>query len=192
MTLRINLSEIIAPSFYNLTVDAARHKYTHYAVAGGRGAAKSSWVSIIVIVLMLKHSNINAVAMRNVANTLRDSVFAQYCWAISIMGLESRYKTHVSPMEIIDRVTGQRILFRGADEPQNIKSIKAVNGYFGITHFEEADQFAGRAKIRSILQSTMRGGDMYWNFESFNPPVTAANWINKDILIGRPDRGALL
>lgn len=58
----------------------------------------------------------------------------------------------------------------------------------GITHFEEKDQFAGRAEIRTILQSTMRGGELFWNFESYNPPISASNWANEDSLENRPDR----
>ena len=57
-----------------------------------------------------------------------------------------------------------------------------------MTHFEEKDQFAGRAEIRNILQSTMRGGDKYWNFESYNPPISRDNWANKDSLEERADR----
>ncbi len=85
--------------------------------------------------------------------------------------------------------TGQKILFRGADEPEKIKSIKAPFGRFGITWFEELDQFHGRGEIRTILQSTMRGkGTGFWNFESFNPPISRNNWANEDMLVDRDDR----
>lgn len=79
-------------------------------------------------------------------------------------------------------------MFRGADDPMKIKSIKVPFGYIGITHFEEKDQFAGRAEIRTILQSTMRGGSMFWNFESYNPPISRDNWANIDTTEDRPDR----
>ena len=79
-------------------------------------------------------------------------------------------------------------MFRGADDPMKIKSIKVPFGYIAVTHFEEKDQFAGRAEIRTSLQSTMRGGSTFWNFESYNPPVSRDNWANKDSLEQRPDR----
>lgn len=60
--------------------------------------------------------------------------------------------------------------------------------YPPLTHFEEKDQFAGRAEIRNILQSTMRGGSVFWNFESYNPPISRDNWANKDSLEERDDR----
>jgi PBSX family phage terminase large subunit len=79
-------------------------------------------------------------------------------------------------------------MFRGADDPMKIKSIKVPFGYIAITHFEEKDQFCGRAEIRNILQSTMRGGSTFWNFESYNPPISRDNWANKDSLENRADR----
>lgn len=79
-------------------------------------------------------------------------------------------------------------MFRGADDPMKIKSIKVPFGYIAVTHFEEKDQFAGRAEIRTILQSTMRGGSKFWNFESYNPPISRDNWANKDSLEERADR----
>lgn len=94
----------------------------------------------------------------------------------------------VQPMELIYKPTGQKIMFRGADDPMKIKSIKVPFGYIAVTHFEEKDQFAGRAEIRTILQSTMRGGSKFWNFESYNPPISRDNWANKDSLEERADR----
>ena len=91
-------------------------------------------------------------------------------------------------MELIYKPTGQKIMFRGADDPMKIKSIKVPFGYIAVTHFEEKDQFAGRAEIRTILQSTMRGGSKFWNFESYNPPISRDNWANKDSLEERADR----
>ena len=84
--------------------------------------------------------------------------------------------------------TGQKILFRGADDPMKIKSIKVPFGYIAITHFEEKDQVAGRPEIRTILQSTMHRGSLFWNFESYNHPISKDNWANIDSLEDRPDR----
>jgi PBSX family phage terminase large subunit len=119
---------------------------------------------------------------------MRTSVYAQYQWAISKLGLDGYFTAHTSPMELVYKPTGQKILFFGADDADKLKSIKLPFGYIGITHFEEKDQFSGRAEIRTILQSTMRGGDKFWNFESYNPPISASNWANMDSLEERPDR----
>ena len=186
----IRLSEKIGSAFYDVARDVFRHGHTHYDFSGGRGSLKSSTVSILVPLLLMQKENRNchALVLRKVANTIRDSVYAQYMWAIGELGAAAYWDAKVSPMELIYKPTGQKIMFRGADDPMKIKSIKVPFGYIAITHFEEKDQFAGRAEIRNILQSTMRGGSKYWNFESYNPPISRDNWANKDSLEERSDR----
>lgn len=184
----IRLSEKIGPAFYDVARDVFQHRHTHYDESGGRGSLKSSFVSIIVPLLLIRNPDTHAVVFRKVATTIHDSVYAQYMWAIGELGMAAFWKAKISPMELIYKPTGQKIMFRGADDPMKIKSIKVPFGYIAVTHFEEKDQFAGRAEIRTILQSTMRGGDKYWNFESYNPPISRDNWANKDSLEERADR----
>lgn len=184
----IRLSEKIGSSFYDVAHDVFHHGHTHYDFSGGRGSLKSSTVSVLVPLLLINNSGAHALVLRKVANTIRDSVYAQYIWAIGELGMAAYWEAKVSPMELIYKPTGQKIMFRGADDPMKIKSIKVPFGYIAVTHFEEKDQFAGRAEIRNILQSTMRGGSVFWNFESYNPPISRDNWANKDSLEERDDR----
>jgi PBSX family phage terminase large subunit len=184
----IKMSEMLAPVFYDFAKDVMRHGHTHYDIRGGRGSLKSSTVSLLVPQLLIANPNTHALVLRKVANTLRDSVFNQYMWAIAELGMAGLWYAKVSPMEIIYRPTGQKIMFRGADDPMKIKSIKVPFGYIAVTHFEEKDQFSGRAEIRTILQSTMRGGDKFWNFESYNPPISRDNWANVDSAEEKPNR----
>ena len=184
----VKLSNVIGPAFHFLARDVFHHGHTHYDLSGGRGSLKSSCVSIIVPLLVVDNPGAHALVLRKVANTIRDSVYAQYMWAIGELGMAEYWEAKVSPMELIYKPTGQKIMFRGADDPMKIKSIKVPFGYIAITHFEEKDQFAGRAEIRTILQSTMRGGSQFWNFESYNPPISRDNWANKDSLEERSDR----
>lgn len=184
----IKMSEMLAPVFYDFAKDVMRHGHTHYDIRGGRGSLKSSTVSLLVPQLLIANHNTHALVLRKVANTLRDSVFNQYMWAIAELGMAGLWDAKVSPMEIIYRPTGQKIMFRGADDPMKIKSIKVPFGYIAVTHFEEKDQFSGRAEIRTILQSTMRGGDKFWNFESYNPPISRDNWANIDSAEDKPNR----
>ena len=184
----IRLSEKIGPAFYDVAHDVFRHGHTHYDESGGRGSLKSSFISIVVPLLLIQNPGTHALVLRKVANTIRDSVYAQYSWAIGELGMAAFWDAKVSPMELIYKPTGQKIMFRGADDPMKIKSIKVPFGYIAVTHFEEKDQFAGRAEIRNILQSTMRGGTVFWNFESYNPPISRDNWANKDSLEERADR----
>lgn len=184
----IRLSEKIGSAFYDVAHDVFHHGHTHYDFSGGRGSLKSSTVSVLVPLLLINNPGTHALVLRKVANTIRDSVYAQYIWAIGELGMAAYWEAKVSPMELIYKPTGQKIMFRGADDPMKIKSIKVPFGYIAVTHFEEKDQFAGRAEIRTILQSTMRGGSRYWNFESYNPPISRDNWANKDSLEERTDR----
>lgn len=184
----IRLSDKIGSAFYDVAHDVFVHGHTHYDFSGGRGSLKSSTVSVLVPLLLINNPGTHALVLRKVANTIRDSVYAQYIWAIGELGMAAYWEAKVSPMELIYKPTGQKIMFRGADDPMKIKSIKVPFGYIAVTHFEEKDQFAGRAEIRNILQSTMRGGSKYWNFESYNPPISRDNWANKDSLEERTDR----
>lgn len=186
--MRANFWNNVSSNFGAFVVYAIKHRYKHYEASGGRGSTKSSCISLIVVRLVMEHENVHALVMRKVGNTIADSVFTQYQWAIAQLGVADYWKVRNSPPTLTYKPTGQKIMFRGADDPLKLKSIKAPFGYFGITHFEEKDQFAGRKEIDSILQSTMRGGADFWNFESYNPPISRDNWANKDSEDERGDR----
>lgn len=188
MTTSQNLSSLITHAFYDAHWAIKENKYLHYIFHGGRGSLKSTFVSEEVPVLLIQHPKIHAAVFRKVGRTLRGSVYNQYAWSISQLGLDDKFTFRLSPLEMEYRPTGQKIMFFGLDEADKLKSLKTTDGYVGITHFEEADQFAGMAEIRKVLQSTQRGGDKFWNFMSYNPPRSRDNWINKEILIPKANR----
>ena len=119
---------------------------------------------------------------------MRSSVYQQILWAIDALGLSDEFHPTVSPMEITRISTGQKIYFRGADDPGKVKSIKVPFGYIGILWLEELDQFVGPESVRKIEQSVIRGGDVAYIFKSFNPPKSASNWANKYIKIPKASR----
>jgi PBSX family phage terminase large subunit len=172
-------ADILAPSFLNVYRDIRDGKHTEYLFKGGRGSTKSTFVGLIIIYLLLRNPTMHALATRQVANTLRDSVYAQIRWGINELGLYEQFRCTTSPLEITYLPTGQKIYFRGADDPNKIKSIKPAFGYIGLLWFEELDQFHGQEAIRKIEQSVIRGGDVAFIFKSFNPPRTSGNWANK-------------
>jgi len=176
-------ADVLAPNFIDAYDDIQEHNHTEYLFYGGRGSAKSTTVSLLMIYLIKNNPTMHAIALRQVANTLRDSVYSQLVWAITELGIEHEFKCTTSPLEITYLPTGQKIFFRGADEPGKIKSIKPAFGYIGIAWFEELDQFHGPEAVRNIEQSAIRGGDLAYIFKSFNPPRTLANWANKYIRI---------
>jgi PBSX family phage terminase large subunit len=167
------------PDVYHPTIrDIRGHKHLEYSFPSGRGTTKSSTIPQIIIELMKNNHTIHAVAVRKVGNTLKDSVYAKFKWAISKMELEDQFECKLSPLEITYKPTNQKIYFRGADDPDKIKSIAPEFGYIGILWFEELDQFSGPEEIRNIEQSAIRGGDLAWVFESFNTPKSNSNWAN--------------
>lgn len=117
---------------------------------------------------------------------MKNSVWSQVVWGINKLGLDPLFhipKSIASPITL--KHTGQQILFFGLDDPQKVKSVKLPFGYIGVTWFEELDQYSGEKELRTVLQSTMRGGDKFWDFRSFNPPISNMNWANQYALDAR-------
>lgn len=181
-------ASLVAPAFSPVLFDIAEQEHSEYVFPGGRGSTKSSFCGLNVIDLLMKNENMHACVLRAVANTLKDSVYSQILWAISSLGLDGKFTYTKSPLEITRISTGQKIYFRGADDPNKIKSIKPPFGYIGIVWFEELDQFAGEEAVRKIEQSVIRGGERAYKFKSFNPPKSVQNWANKYIKVPRADR----
>lgn len=177
-----NLTDIIAPSFYDLFYDIEDNNHTHYWLKGGRGSTKSSFVSVMIILGMMKHPDANAVAIRKVGLYLKDSVYEQLVWALEKLGVSHLWRQKLNPLELVYIKTGQRILFRGADKPKKLKSTKVHKGYIRYIWYEEVDEFNGIEEIRTINQSLMRGGADFDVFYSYNPPKSQRNWVNKEVL----------
>jgi phage terminase large subunit len=181
-------ADLLAPSFLSVYRDAKDRRHMEYLLKGGRGSTKSSFASLDIVFLLINHPTVHGLAMRQVADTLRTSVYSQLVWAISQLGLTDQFKFTVSPLEITYKPTGQKIYFHGADEPEKIKSIKPPFGHIGILWLEELDQFRGPEAVRMIEQSVLRGGEEMWEFKTYNPPPTAANWVNKYVQIPKANQ----
>jgi len=162
-------------------VDINRHIEPNisYVFEGGRGGLKSSYIGFKIIELLKNHPLIHACVTRQVAGTLKDSVYAQLKWCINQLGLMDEFECKVSPLEIIYTKTKQTIYFRGLDDETKLKSIKPEFGYIGILWKEEKDQMKGAAQERSVNQSVLRGGNEAYDFSSYNPPKSKSNWVNR-------------
>ena len=188
MDRRIKLSDYMAAIYKDEFFDVMNHNHTHYWNKGGRGSAKSSFISLCIPVLLMKNPNIHVVVLRKVGNTLRNSVYPQILWALDTLGIADKFRARVAPPEITYRKTGQKILFMGVDDPLKAKSIKVPFGYVGVVWYEELDQFYGMEEIRNLNQSFLRGGDKYWVFSSYNPPKSRDSWVNEEVLFDDADR----
>jgi PBSX family phage terminase large subunit len=182
------LSDIISPAFVEPHKAVKAHEVSEVVSKGGRASTKSSWISVELVLLILKNPQIHACVFRKYGNTLRTTVYAQIVWAIAQLGLTRKFRCTVSPMECVYIPTGQKIMFFGMDDPGKVKSIKVPFGYIGVDWFEELDQFDGPEQIRNVEQSTLRGGSFSMTFKSFNPPAMARNWANRYALEEKPGK----
>jgi len=188
---RVRLTDVIAPSFYGAHRDVVEGGHAYYRLSGGRGSTKSSFVSIEIILGMMRDAQkgklTNAAVFRRYKESLRDSVYEQLVWAIYMLGVSRFWRQTVSPLRLTYIPTGQVVLFHGADKVKKAKSIKVSSGYIKYLWFEELDEFEGSEKIRSIQQSIIRGGEGFTVFYSYNPPKSQRSWVNDPAQWDRPD-----
>lgn len=172
-------AEMLTSDYLKVNRDIMAGGHSEYTFDGGRGGLKSTYISEIITALLVNNAPMHALILRQVKDTLRESVYSQFIWAINELGLDGKFKMTTSPMEITYIPTGQKIYFRGADKPESIKSIKPPFGYIGLLWFEEFDQFKGEAAVRNIVQSALRGGDKAYQFKSWNTPRTVNHWVHR-------------
>lgn len=174
----MNVAPLMIDRFHGLFASVMSHDATDFWLKGGRGSTKSSFISLCIVLLVVSRPDANAVVVRRFSNTLRDSVYQQMLWAIDALGLNRWFRAKVSPMEIAYLPTGQRIVFRGMDDPLKMKGVKFERGYCAVQWFEELDQIESWEAASSALRSFRRGGDAFWTFYSYNPPRTLWSWVN--------------
>lgn len=181
-------AELLAPDFLNVHRAILSGKYSEFGLYGGRGSTKSTFSAEEIIVGLENDPKAHAIAMRQVADTLRTSVFDTFVFAIANLGLSDKYKTTSNPLEITRIGTGQKIYFKGADDPLKLKSFRPPFGYVKFLWFEELPEFRGEEAVRSITQSAIRGTDSALIFKTWNPPRTSGNWVNKIAILPKEGR----
>lgn len=191
MTIKSN--SIFARVYNSTFRHICTHKYERYTFTGGRASCKSSFISLVIVILIVMFPNYNALIIRKTANTLRRSVFEQIVWAINKLGLAGRFKIPKSQTAALPitytRKDGrtQYIIFAGSDDPEKLKSIKVAQGYFAILWVEEKTELKPQ-ELQNIKISALRGGDKYYIFESFNPPSATRHWCNAEARQDDPNR----
>jgi phage terminase large subunit len=194
MTIKSN--SIFARVYNSTFRHISAHKYERYTFTGGRASCKSSFISLVIIILIVANPRYNALIIRKTAKNLRRSVFEQIVWAIAILGLRGRFKIPKSQTAALPITytrkdgTTQQIIFAGCDDPEKIKSIKVANGYFAILWVEEKTEF-NPAELQNIKISALRGGNQFFIFESYNPPSAARHWCNREANTHDPNRAVI-
>jgi phage terminase, large subunit, PBSX family len=183
--MKIDSNTIFAMTYNKAFRAIINHKKERYTFTGGRASCKSSFISLVIVILIVMFPSYNALILRKTAKTLRRSVFEQIVWAINKLGLTARFKipksqTAALPISYI-RKNGQTqyIIFAGSDDPEKLKSIKVSSGYFAILWVEEKTEFTP-AELQNIKISVLRGGETFYIFESYNPPSAARHWCNRE------------
>lgn len=186
----IDIKSHIAEVYHPIHDDITQGLHEFYNLPGGRGSGKSSFCALeLILQIMMDETKMsNALVVRKWAVTLRGSVYSQLSWAISVLGVESHWKSTLNPLQFIYE-TGQVIRLTGLDDPQKLKSIKPSKGYFRYLWMEEFSEITGEPELRNLQQSVLRGGDRFTVLRSFNPPVSRANWANA--YIERPDERSI-
>lgn len=155
MMIKVRLSEKITPHFHSFWKASNSHRYLRHVLKGGRGSAKSTHIGLKVVKNMMKYP-VTALVIRKVARTLEESVFEQLKEAIEILGVEQYWRVVKSPLQLIYLPRGNKIIFRGADDPLKIKSIKVSKFPIAIMWIEELAEFKTEEEISTIENSVLR------------------------------------
>lgn len=178
----VKLSELFPPAFHSTWKAMNDPKILHVVEKGGRGSGKSSDLAHGFIQLIMRYP-VNGVAIRFVDNTIELSVFEQLKWAIEEQQVGAYFKITRSPMRITYLPRGNYIAFRGAQNPERIKSLKDSRFPFAISWIEELAEFKTEEDVTTITNSLLRGeladGLFYKFLYSYNPPKRKQSWVNK-------------
>lgn len=176
------LSDFIPKAFASTWRAALNSNILNVVEKGGRGSGKSSDIAHIITQLLMRYA-VNAVGIRYVDNTLEQSIYEQMKWAIEEQGVTHLFKFNKSPLRITYIPRGNYMIFRGAQNPERIKSLKDSKFPFTIGWIEELAEFKSEDEVTTITNSLLRGelydGLFYKFFYSYNPPKRKQSWVNK-------------
>lgn len=178
----IKMSELLAAKFHDVWRASKSKDILNVVCSGGRGSGKSSNVAHIITQLLMRYP-VNAVGIRKIDNTLEQSVYEQMKWAIEEQKVTHLFKFNKSPLRITYLPRGNYMVFRGAQHPERIKSLKDSRFPFAIAWVEELAEFRTEEAVTTITNSLLRGeldeGLQYKFFFTYNPPKRKQSWVNK-------------
>ena len=156
------------------------YKGRYRIVKGGRGSKKSYTTALWFISNMMKLKDSNLLVVRKVFDTHRGSTFAQLKTAMKRLKVSHLWKCTTSPMEMTYLPTGQKIIFRGLDDPLKITSVTVEIGYLCWAWFEEMYQVENEDDFDKVDMS-IRGAIPKHLFKqitcTFNP-WSETHWLN--------------
>ncbi len=123
---------------------------------GSRASKKSKTTALWYIVNIINYEDANLLVVRKVFRTLKDSCFTELKWAINRLGVAEFWEIKESPLEMTYIPTGQKIYFRGLDDPLKVTSITVEHGYLCWMWIEEAYEI-GDENDFNMLDESIRG-----------------------------------
>lgn len=172
----IKISEIVGEGYR----DFWNNKNRYRVVKGGRGSKKSTTTALNFIYRMMKYPDANLLVIRQVFKDHKDSTYSQLKWAARQLQVYDQFDWKVSPLEVVRKSTGQKVLFRGMDDPMSITSTTVEHGYLNFCWIEEAFQIK-REEDFNKLDMSIRGytGDLFKQITLTLNPWSDRHWINK-------------
>lgn len=162
-------------------------------VKGSRASKKSKTTALWFIYHMMKMPGANLLVIRKTYRTLKDSCFTELKWAINRLGVSRWWEIKESPLEMTYKPTGQKIYFRGLDDPLKVTSITVETGCLCWGWIEEAYEIMNEADFdmldESIRGEVPEGLFKQWTF-TFNP-WSDRHWIKKRFFDAEPNEDIL-
>jgi len=150
-------------------------------VKGSRASKKSKTTALWYILHLMKYPEANLLVVRKTFRTLKDSCFTDLKWAMNRFGVQQHWKITESPLEMTYIPTGQKILFRGLDDPLKITSITVDRGYLNWLWIEEAYEVSHETAF-DTLDESIRGSVPSPLFKQATltlNPWNEGHWIKK-------------
>lgn len=148
----IRLPEIVGRGYATFWNFKGRYR----VCKGSRGSKKSKTTALNLITRMMTYPDANTLVVRKVFRTLKDSCFTELKWAINRIGVSSFWEIKESPLEMTYKPTGQKIYFRGLDDPLKVTSITVEHGYLCWCWIEEAYEITNEDDF-NMLDESIRG-----------------------------------
>ena len=148
---------------------------------GSRASKKSTTTALNLITRMMEYPESNLLVVRKIGRTIHDSCFNQLLWAIHRLGVDAYWTSKETPLEITYKPTGQKIFFRGLDDPLKVTSIAVEHGFLCWIWIEEAYEIMNQDDF-DMLDESIRGEVPEGLFKqitmTFNP-WNQKHWIKK-------------
>ena len=148
-----------------------RSKKRYVVCKGSRASKKSTTAALKIITRMMQYPLANTLVVRKTGASLKDSCWTQLRWAIDRLGVSAWWRARVSPLELEYLPTGQKILFRGLDDPLKVTSITVKRGVLCWGWCEEAYEIDEEAfdRIDESLRGKLPDGYYIQWLITFNP-----------------------